>query len=488
MIQHPAIGPLPADTAPLAAYLAAQPRRVRFFNSRLEVAWSNRPEGSEEAGPCFGGNGTIPPEGPEWEHWPVVRVLGGLPSATRLYPAGEENGRGSGSAWKVTAWPLRTDEQFLVVEETEQVAAPEETEVEIGKLDQDIEDLLHHVFQYLHKGTQNGTLRLPNPHLVKCIEERVCTNPACPAYNNPEAERCWEVTAFKASESGEKVDVLSKFHACSECRVFDLASPTPVARISENFNRLISVLQLKYQETLDVQHRMQQADKLAVMGQLLAGIAHEIKNPLGIIMGRLDVIGLEMEAVEDGAFSEDMAAIYHQANRVRQIIDHLLGMARPQPPSFRPIHVNSVVVDSLEMVRKTLQKAGVRVMADLQPDLPAIHADQVQVQQVLLNLILNARDAMPSGGELRIASRVVNGTEPGVEVTVEDEGEGIAPDLLRRLFSTFQTTKLNKGGTGVGLAVCRKIMELHNGTISAESELEVGTTMRLWFPLRGNRP
>jgi signal transduction histidine kinase len=482
---------LPLQEAdPLKAYLVGQPRRVRFFNDRLELIWCNRP-GVDDEDWIFAHDGSphaLPPEGPMLDSWPVAMVLRGRRTATRLYPAKPHpvaDDSYPAMEWKMTAWPLKTDEGLIIVEETERIVSSEGSEVAIKKLDQDIEDLLGHVFSYLHDGVNTGPLRLPNPYLMRCKERRVCTNKDCAAYNNPDAERCWEVTAFKSTHSNGQVDILSKFHSCSQCHVFDQASPNPMARISENFNRLISLLQFKYQETLDVQHRIQQADKLAIMGELLAGIAHEIKNPLGIIIGRLDVIGLEMDSMDKDVLAEDIATIYQQANRVRQIIDHLLAMARPQPPSFKPVHVNSIVIDSLEMVRKALAQKRIQVHMDLQQDLPPIHADQIQVQQVLLNLLLNARDAMGDEGKLEITTRIGSNGRGGVEVVVTDNGEGIAPEVLQRLFSSFQTTKINQGGTGLGLAVCKRIMELHQGQISAESTVGHGTAMRLWFPLKG---
>lgn len=470
-----------SEMEPLKAYLVGQPRRVRFFNERLEVVWTNRPD---DAALAFGqGQESVPPPGAERDSWPVSLVFKGIPSAIRLYAGDDETPK-----WKITAWPLFTEIGLLAVEETERLASPDNNETAIKKLDQDIEELLHHVFDHLHGGVNNTSLRLPNPHLVKCLDDRACTNKRCAAYGKPAVDRCWEVTAFKTTDGNGHLDILSKFHSCSECRVFDLASPNSMTRIAENFNRLISLLQLKYQETLDLQHRMQQADKLAVMGELLAGIAHEIKNPLGIIIGRLDVIGLEMETMDQEVLAEDITTIYEQTHRVRHIIDHLLRMARPEPPAFKQVHMNVVVMDSLEMVRKTLSAKKIEVTVNLHPDLPAIQADQIQMQQVLLNLVLNARDAMSEGGHLVVTTHLKeDGEHRGIEIDVADDGEGMSPEVMKRLFSSFRTTKLSQGGTGLGLAVCRKIMELHRGRISAESVQKLGTTMRLWFPLRDGR-
>jgi signal transduction histidine kinase len=471
--------PTSLDLETLKAYLSAQPRRVRLFNEQLEVVWANC--GEKDLGQFLPGHrDAIPPEGEHRHEWPVHLVLQGEPSANHLYTS-----LSPGQCWKVTAWPLVGTGDLLIVEETEEVPVPMDDDVMLKKLDKDIEELLHRIFEYLHKGNVSATTRLANPHLTSCVENRSCTNKNCPAYKNNDVARCWEVTAFNDVQDTRDIDLLSKFHACSECGIFEMAAPDSYSRIAENFNRLISLLQLKYQEALDVQYRMQQADKLAVMGQLLGGIAHEIKNPLGIIIGRLDIIGLEMDSLDPAELSADFATIYEQANRIRHIIDGLLDTARPEPPKFRPIHINGVILDSLKMVRKALADKGIRVYLDMDEELPPIPADQIQMQQVLLNLILNARDAMENGGTLRITSQLAKAPQEGVEVIVTDTGEGIAPEQLRRLFSSYQTTKLSKGGTGLGLAVCSRIMEVHNGRISATSTLQVGTSMRLWLPLTG---
>lgn len=476
----------PSMAALQKVYLAAQPRLVRIFNSQFEKVWSNRPADVPIAVFSESGEEGIPGEGFERDRWPVARVIAGLPRAMRLYTTRalpDQEGHANEETWRVTAYPIESPDGTLVVEETERVDSPVDDAARLIRLDQDVEDLLHNVVAFMQHGEVAHPLRLPNPHIQNCQEIRGCANPDCPAHGNSSAERCWEVPHSLGNGAGAPDNLLDKFHSCSKCNVFGLASPDSLIRISENFNRLISLLQLKYQESFDVQHRMQQADKLAIMGELLACIAHEIKNPLGIIIGRLDIIGLEMESMTPEQLSEDLATIYQQANRVRQIIDHLLRMARPEPPAFQPVSINSVIQDSVAMVRKMLKDRKVEVVTSLQPDLSLIQADQIQLQQVLLNLILNARDAMEEGGTLRISSLAGNGAEPGVTVTVADSGQGIAPDQLTRLFSSFHTTKLNQGGTGLGLAVCRRIMRVHNGRISAESQLGKGTTMQLWFPL-----
>lgn len=473
---------------PLRMYLEAQPRRVRMIDESWSVVWCNRAADAADQLRFPGSraaDGTMPDDPAAVERWPVARVMRGDARAVRLYtsprPAAGQS-RPDYRTWRVTAWPIHTPHGLLVIEETESVDAPDEDAHRLHQLDQNIEDLLHDVVSRLQHGVDFSTLRLPNAHWEDCAEQHRHRGPDCPAGEEGDRARCWELTRLPRAAGDGSTELIDRFEACSRCPVFAAASPDPMIRISENFNRLISLLQLKFLEDMDVQHRMQQADKLAIMGELLASIAHEIKNPLGIIIGRLDIIGLEMEGMSPETLAEDMGTIYQQANRVKQIIDHLLRMARPEPPQFKPVFMNAVVTDSLAMVRKTLAERGIAVATDLDPDLPAIPADAIQMQQVLLNLILNARDAMEQGGALTITSQINPDDAGEIRVTVADTGEGIAPEQLKLLFSSFHTTKLSKGGTGLGLAVCRRILRAHQGRITADSQLGVGTRMFLHLP------
>lgn len=477
---HGLMGELPP---PLRLYLEAQPRRVRMFTADLHVIWCNRPDGPEDRLRFPAPDGpTVPAEGSDRERWPVTRVVAGASRASRLYTVQhqpQDCQRPEFVFLRVTAWPIHTPHGLLVIEETETVDAPEEDAHRLGQLDQSIEDLLHHVLANLHRGAEAPHLRLPNPMAEVCDGVRYCTGESC---GGPGRPRCWELSQLTLAER-EAAGLLEHFEACSRCPVFGAASPDPLIRISENFNRLLSLLEVKHAESLDVQHRMQQADKLAIMGELLASIAHEIKNPLGIIIGRIDVLGLEMEAITPGELAGDLRTIHDQADRVRQIVDHLLRMARPEPPDFHPVNLNTVVNDCLAMVRKNLTDRRIAVVTRLAPELPDIQADRIQMQQVLLNLILNARDAMEEGGRLTIATSLDVPHPAGVRVVVSDTGIGIPADRLTKLFSSFHTTKLERGGTGLGLAVCRRILAAHQGRIDAESVAGRGTTMRLWLPV-----
>lgn len=513
---------IPTDTLELLkAYLSSQPRGVRIFDGTLTVLWDNTPDRAEAYGIFRGDDGAvlpIPPDGVARRVWPVHLVLSGAPEAERLYKL-EPPHADTSQCYRVKAWPLshsgtpggatgadggtnggsngggngggargHAGQTTLIVEETERLAAKDCQDHRIGQLDKEVETLLAGIVDHLERGRAGDVLRLrlANPHVRKCREVRHCGSGRCPAFQRHDNLRCWEIPGTFCPEQAESKDILTKFRYCHECEVFIAACPDPLTRVAENFNRLIALLQLKYHEALEMQRQLQQSEKLGVLGELLAGIAHEIKNPLGIIMGRLDVLSLELEGQTHDEVAEDFEVIRSQASRVKTIIDHLLKMARPGPLETKTVAINDVISDTLPMVQKTLQHSNVRLEPRLTPNLPSIDVDVIHVQQVLLNLIINARDAMPTGGTLTITSEVDDPHAPqGVTIHVRDTGVGMTPDQLKVFFSPFYTTKLEQGGTGLGLAVCQRIMRQHKGRIDAESHPNEGTLMRLWFPIKG---
>jgi signal transduction histidine kinase len=198
----------------------------------------------------------------------------------------------------------------------------------------------------------------------------------------------------------------------------------------------------------------------------------------------LDCLSLELESLSEEELAKDLGVIRSHAARVQSILEHVLTFTRPEPPARQPLQINQVILETLPMVRKTLERVKIRLTTKLSADLPMVEADPVQIQQVLLNLYLNARDAMPQGGDLVIASDISNGEHNEIIVTVSDTGQGMTQEQLEKIFSPFYSTKAGAGGTGLGLAICRRIMHQHKGRIEAEISPDGGTTFRLSFPLR----
>jgi PAS domain S-box-containing protein len=234
-------------------------------------------------------------------------------------------------------------------------------------------------------------------------------------------------------------------------------------------------------ERLAFQRAARQADKLAALGTLSAGIAHEINNPIGIITSRVEVMLLEAESEELPAeMRKDLEVILRHARRVASITQGLLSFARQSSGMRAAVNLNRVVEEMLQLVRKDMDSAQVRVTLRRHEALPEIMADANAIGQVLLNLLTNARRAMPDGGEITIET----GYDPetrSVRLVVCDTGTGIAPEVLPKIFDPFFTTKSD--GTGLGLSVSHGIIHDHQGSVDVESEVGKGTTFTVTLPV-----
>ena len=261
-----------------------------------------------------------------------------------------------------------------------------------------------------------------------------------------------------------------------------VTSKDEMGDLAHAFNAMTSQL-------AETQRQLTQADKLASVGRLAAGIAHEINNPLTGVLTYASL--LEKRFQEDPASLEDLEVIIRETKRCRGIIRELLDFARHTAPARRPTDLNEVVRHSLSVVMNQLSVNHVDLALDLMTGLPEAPADGNQIQQVIVNLLLNAADAIgPTGGQIKLHSGL--GTMPDsaaecVELWVEDSGTGISPEDLPRLFEPFFSTKGNRG-TGLGLAVTWGIVEAHGGTIDVQSELGHWTRFTLRLPLAPPAP
>ena len=243
------------------------------------------------------------------------------------------------------------------------------------------------------------------------------------------------------------------------------------------------------QKLSEAQRQVYQAEKLAAVGQLAAGVAHEINNPLTGVLTYSSF--LLKRAADKPEFKDDLEVIVRETQRCRGIVKGLLDFARPSPPEKHPTDINDVVERAIRIVQTQLAAHGVEVQKQLRADLPMVQADANQIQQIIVNLLLNANDAIGErGGAVTLATTLrTNGDGaqvpgPAVEISVRDTGCGIPPANLDRIFEPFFSTKGRKG-TGLGLAVAWGIVEKHNGRIEVESEVGKGTAFRVLLPVGG---
>jgi PAS domain S-box-containing protein len=226
-----------------------------------------------------------------------------------------------------------------------------------------------------------------------------------------------------------------------------------------------------------------QTEKLAALGTLSAGIAHEMNNPLGIITSRIEVMLLDAEEQNlPTQVLEDLQVLHRATQRVARIATNLRSFARQSPREHTRVDLNAVVAETLLLMQKPLEVDGITLITSLDPGLGPILGDANTLQQVLLNLVTNAREAMASGGgEIRIETRVVAERPGWMRVVIRDTGPGISPEELSKVFDPFYTTK--RTGTGLGLSVSYGIIQDHHGTVDVQSVPGKGTTFILAFPV-----
>ena len=233
----------------------------------------------------------------------------------------------------------------------------------------------------------------------------------------------------------------------------------------------------------ELERRLVQADKLSSIGLLAAGVAHEVNTPLAVISTYSQM--LAKQVIGDEHKSKLLDKISKQTFRASEIVNSLLNFSRTSPTEFVELDLNRVLRETLNLIEHQLEKSGISVRAVYPENLPKIRGNSGKLQQVFLNLFLNARDAMPNGGTLSVRSW---GELGFAHAEVADTGQGIDPEHLARIYDPFFTTKAAKKGTGLGLSVTYGIMQEHNGIIEVDSNPGAGTRFRLEFPASSSAP
>jgi PAS domain S-box-containing protein len=234
-------------------------------------------------------------------------------------------------------------------------------------------------------------------------------------------------------------------------------------------------------ERLKLEHETRRSEKLVTLGAISAGIAHELNNPIGIISSRIELM------LEDAGsrrlpaeVEEDLHVLHRNALRVGTIAKGLLTLARHRPKQRHLVDLNAEIDEVLLLVGKQMSKDDIQLSTQLDRTLAPIIGDSVAMQEVLLNLLMNAREAMPGGGAVRIETGSVAGQPGWIQLAVTDNGPGIPAEVIPRLFDPFYTQKTS--GTGLGLWISKRIVRDHRGTIEVQSQPGQGTSFIMTFP------
>ncbi|HTS58355.1 MAG TPA: ATP-binding protein [Terriglobales bacterium] len=289
------------------------------------------------------------------------------------------------------------------------------------------------------------------------------------------------VEEFYRTRQNSGIHNLYKFRLgtrTGEIRIVNVAIAPLVTKELDVIGRLIIMDDIT--ERIELEAQLAQSDKLSSIGLLAAGVAHEVNTPLAVISSYAQMLSKQL--VGDSAKSGLLDKITRQTFRASEIVNNLLNFSRTTGTEFSDVDVNKVIGDTLTLLDHQFRTSKVKVESDLGEALPAIHGNPGRLQQVFLNLFLNAKDAMVNGGTLRVAT--TNGE--GVSVVVSDTGSGIAPEHIRKIYDPFFTTKTSREGqargTGLGLSVTYGIIQEHAGKIRVESSERAGTTFYLDFP------
>ncbi len=256
-----------------------------------------------------------------------------------------------------------------------------------------------------------------------------------------------------------------------------------VADLAKSFNQMMVYLKESEEEKRVMEERVLRADKLASIGQLAAGVAHEINNPLNLIL--LYTKTLRKKSLASGQTHEDLDIIFNNARLCKRIIEDLLSFSQQPKVKYLPVDVNGAVETVVSSVEENFRKNGINIVRTYDPSLPYLLADEPKIKLVFSNLLMNSFQAMKAGGNITVRTEY-DREGNGIRIIFSDTGSGIPEEIRDKIFEPFFTTKPHGESTGLGLAVSLGIVKEHDGEISVQSEIGSGASFTLWFPLEGD--
>jgi two-component system NtrC family sensor kinase len=251
-----------------------------------------------------------------------------------------------------------------------------------------------------------------------------------------------------------------------------------VGQLGRQFNEMVEQLDQNRHEIEDLHKReMARAEHLATLGELAAGLAHEIRNPLAGIAGVVDIMGRELPP--NSPSRAVIGDVHREVLHIQAILNDLLSYARPRPPNFHAADLNTTVEQAVVLARQQVMTKPIQILFQPNPSLPPVEHDPALIQQVVLNITLNGIQAIAGTGQVTLA---VQQNHDNVAITISDTGRGISAEALPRIFKPFFTTR--NEGTGLGLSLANGIVHSHGGRIEVASTLGKGTNFKIWLPVR----
>jgi signal transduction histidine kinase/PAS domain-containing protein len=462
------------------------------------------------------------------KNWEEIIKEKGLESRTFYADGVELYQESTGNWFQLNSYPFNAEDvgysgtviTLHSTTELKQIAAKlEETTKEINEDREKLSGALERISNLIQNVThqQHYEMALDNPYLTTCYEIKNCKKEDCLCYGKG-ATRCWQIAG---TFCGEKVQgaFAQKYNNCAECNVFKTATSDPIHQIGEQFNNMMHVLEAKnrelenaYAELKETQAQILQREKMASIGQLAAGVAHEINNPMGFISSNLSTLGkytnkltefinAQGEIIESlksaeasGSLTElrkklkldyileDVQQLIKEsldgAERVKKIVQNLKSFSRVDEADYKFADINECIESTLNIVWNELKYKA--TVTKEYGEVPQIKCYPQQINQVFMNLFINAVQAIEKQGEIKIKTWNGNGL---INISVSDTGSGIPEDKLNRIFEPFFTTKPVGHGTGLGLSIIYDIVKKHKGEITVESEVGRGTVFTVKLPV-----
>ncbi|MGB9715474.1 MAG: ATP-binding protein [Thermodesulfovibrionales bacterium] len=403
--------------------------------------------------------------------------------------------------------------------------ALEVTNISIDRERKEFQHALDEMFSLIQQviTDKDVCVRFKNPNLKRCYEVLNCTKETCPCYGK-EAMRCWQIVGTSSDSEDKCIFIDGKDTVeCIECTVFKFATPDPIYQIGEHFNNMMHILELKnreleraYKELKSAQSQILQQEKMASIGQLAAGIAHEINNPVGFIMSNLnslqryvdrfiDFIKMQEEAMNEISppqikndminrlkeykksqkidyMMDDVQDLIKEsiegAERVKRIVQDLKSFSRVDEAEFKMADINSGIESTINIVWNELKYKV--VLNKEYGDIPLTRCNPGQLNQVFMNILVNSAQAIEKKGEINIKTWH---DDKDIYISFSDTGCGIPAENINRIFEPFFTTKEVGKGTGLGLSIAYDIVKKHKGEITVQSEVGKGTTFIIKIPI-----
>ena len=319
-----------------------------------------------------------------------------------------------------------------------------------------------------------------NPHLVSCRDVFDCDKTDCPVHDSAKG-RCWQTVALsRASRDGRTPQVT--IQQCHDCTVYRLSCPDGLTKLGESLNNLMFLLDEEAEQVRRMRAQMVEKEKMVAIGQMAAGIAHEIGNPLSSISSIVQMLKRRGDAPQH---AEKLDLMQTHILRISATVRQLAGLARPTSEHWEYVDLGPTLEEAVRLVSFDGRARKVSIDFVSPAGLPQTYAVRGQLQQVFINILLNALDAMPDGGTLTVRAE----HHPwAIRFRFEDTGCGIPAEIGRRVFEPFYTTKEPGRGTGLGLAVSYGIVQKHGGRIDFAARNGCGTVFTVEIPVLTELP